>query len=103
MAVTLTGGCRTRLHLDIHVNTMMQDWLMDVSELVSIEGYNFVTFCLNVCYCSHDIAIKIMWSDKADYEVSDNVTYVNKAVNSERVLHQFWCLNFGTSVRVVFY
>lgn len=60
---------------------------MDFSELVQIEGYSFINFCLNVCYCSPDIAMKIIWSDKANFKVSDHVTNVNKVINSVRVSH----------------
>jgi len=87
MEMSWNGGCRTRLHLDIHVNTMLQKWLMDFSELVQIEGYSFINFCLNVCYCSPDIAMKIIWSDKANFKVSDHLTNVNKVINSVRVSH----------------
>jgi len=66
---------------------MLQERFKDFSELVQIEGYNFVNFCLNVCYCSPDIAMKIIWSDKADFKVSDHVTNVKKVVNSVRFSH----------------
>jgi hypothetical protein len=60
MEMSWNGGCRTRLHLDIHVNTMLQEWFMDFMEMIENEGYNFVNFSLNVCYFSPDIAMKIM-------------------------------------------
>lgn len=87
MEMNLNGGYRTKPHLDIHVDTMLQDWFMNFLELVKIEGCSFVNFCLNMCYCSPDIMMKIIWSDKADFKVSDHVTNVNKVVNSERVSH----------------
>jgi len=85
MEMSWNGSCRIRLHLDIYVNTMLQEGFMDFLEMIESEGYNFVNFSLNVCYCSPDIAMKIMWSDKEDFKVSDYVTNVNNVVNSERV------------------
>jgi hypothetical protein len=50
-----------------------------------VKDVIFFNFCLNVCYCSPDITMKIIWSDKAGSKVSDHVTDVNNVVNSERV------------------
>jgi hypothetical protein len=87
MEVTLNGGGKTRHQFDIHVNVVQRDWFTNFSKRIQIEGCNFVNFHLNVCYCSPDIVMKIMWSDKADFKVSDHVTNVNKLLNSVRGSH----------------